>query len=186
MNKTSKRVSPKVPSGSAYIASFACVVPPLGVDQAASAELVRNHYASKLSARSMGLVRATFSHPGIRKRHFAVDDPARIMDESPDQKIARFTEKSIELSCQAAVKALDQAGVSVRDVTALVVNTCTGYICPGISTYLIERLGLPSTNIMYEFVESSGDGAIMNLEMVIRLLKSKGGVMVSEAVDNVI
>ena len=183
MNKTSKRVSPKVPSGSAYIASFACVVPPLGVDQAASAELVRNHYASKLSARSMGLVRATFSHPGIRKRHFAVDDPARIMDESPDQKIARFTEKSIELSCQAAVKALDQAGVSVRDVTALVVNTCTGYICPGISTYLIERLGLPRTTRVYDLVGSGCGGAIPNLQLAESLLKANGGVVVSVAVE---
>ncbi len=183
MNKTSKRVSPKVPSGSAYIASFACVVPPLGVDQAASAELVRNHYASKLSARSMGLVRATFSHPGIRKRHFAVDDPARIMDESPDQKIARFTEKSIELSCQAAVKALDQAGVSALDVTALVVNTCTGYICPGISTYLIERLGLPRNTRVYDLVGSGCGGAIPNLQVAESLLKANGGVVVSVAVE---
>src|SRR6266702_6446007 len=183
MNKTSKRVSPKVPSGSAYIASFACVVPPLGVDQAASAELVRNHYASKLSARSMGLVRATFSHPGIRKRHFAVDDPARIMDESPDQKIARFTEKSIELSCQAAVKALDQAGVSVRDVTALVVNTCTGYICPGISTYLIVRLGLPRTTRVYDLVGCGCGGAFPNLQLAESLLKANGGVVVRVAVE---
>ncbi len=77
--------------GSVYIASFACVAPPFSADQAFSAALVRKHFAPKLNARSLGQIRATFSHPGIRKRHFAVDDPARIMDESPDQKIARFT-----------------------------------------------------------------------------------------------
>lgn len=183
MNEISKHKSLNGSNGSAYIASFACVVPPLSVDQASSAELVRKHYAQKLNARSMGLVRATFSHPGIRKRHFAVDDPERIMDESPDQKIARFTEKSVELAGQAVVKALDLAEVSARDVTALVVNTCTGYICPGISTYLLERLGLPRTTRVYDLVGSGCGGAIPNLQLAESLLKSNGGVVVSVAVE---
>jgi len=183
MNKTSKHESLKAANDNAYVASFACVVPPYSADQAFSAELVRKHYAAKLNARSMGLIRATFSHPGIRKRHFAVDDPERILDESPDQKIARFTEKSIELSGQAVTKALDQAGVGVRDVTGLVVNTCTGYICPGISTYLIERLGLSRNIRVYDLVGSGCGGAIPNLQVAESLLKSNGGVVVSVAVE---
>jgi predicted naringenin-chalcone synthase len=183
MTETSKHESQNVSNGSAYIASFACVAPPFSVDQTSSAELVKKHYASRLNARSLGLIRATFSHPGIRKRHFAVDDPARIMDESPDQKIARFTEKSIELAGQAVARALDQAGVSVRDVTGLVVNTCTGYICPGISTYLIERLGLPRNTRVYDLVGSGCGGAIPNLQVAESLLKANGGVVVSAAVE---
>ena len=183
MNETSKKEALNGTTASAYVTSFACVVPPFSSDQASSAELVRKHYASRLNARSLGLIRATFSHPGIRKRHFAVEDPARIMDESPDLKIERFTEYSIELSCKAVVKALDQAGVSARDVTGLVVNTCTGYICPGISTYLIERLGLSRTTRVYDLVGSGCGGAIPNLQLAESLLKSNGGVVVSVAVE---
>lgn len=183
MEQTIKHEALNAPNGSAYIASFACVVPPFSADQTFSAELVKKYYAPKLNARSMGLVRATFSHPGIRKRHFAVDDPARIMDETPDQKIERFTEKSIELAGQAVSKALDQAGVSARDVTALVVNTCTGYICPGISTYLMEQLGLPRTIRVYDLVGSGCGGAIPNLQVAESLLKSMGGVIVSVSVE---
>lgn len=183
MDRSGRQVSGTGPGGRAYIASFACVAPPLAVEQARSLELVKKHFAQRLSARSMGLVRTTFSHPGIRKRHFAVDDPSRIMDESPDRKIARFTEKSVELSCQAVAKALDLAGVNVRDVTALVVNTCTGYICPGISTYLMERLGLPRTTRVYDLVGSGCGGAIPNLQLAESLLKSQGGVVVSVAVE---
>jgi len=170
-------------SGNAYIAAFACVVPPFSADQTFSAELVKKHYASKLNDRSLGLIRATFSHPGIRKRHFAVEDPAHIMEESPDQKIARFTEKSIDLASQAVLKALAQAGVSAQDVTALVVNTCTGYICPGISTYLLERLGLPRNIKVYDLVGSGCGGAIPNLQVAEALLKANGGVVVSVAVE---
>ena len=172
------------PYGSVYIASIACVAPPFSTDQTFSAELVKKHFAPKLNARSMGLIRATFSHPSIRKRHFAVDDPACIMDESPDQQIARFTEKSIELSSQAVTKALEQAGVSVQEVTGLVVNTCTGYICPGISTYLMERLGLSRSMRVYDLVGSGCGGAIPNLQVAESLLKTNGGgVVVSVAVE---
>jgi predicted naringenin-chalcone synthase len=183
MNMTSTHASPNIPNRSAYIATFACVVPPFCADQAFSAELVKKHFAPKLNARSQGLIRATFSHPGIRKRHFAVDDPARIMDESPDQKIARFAEKSIELSSQAVTRALDQAGVSAKDVTGLVVNTCTGYICPGISTYLMERLGLSRSIRVYDLVGSGCGGAIPNLQVAESLLRTNGGVVLSVAVE---
>jgi predicted naringenin-chalcone synthase len=183
MDTSSKHKLLNGSNGSAYIASFACVVPPFSADQAFSAELVRKHYTAQLNARSLGLIRATFSHPGIRKRHFAVDDPARIMDESADEKIARFSEKSLELSSQAVTKALAQAGVSAQEVTALVVNTCTGYICPGISTYLMERLGLPRNTRVYDLVGSGCGGAIPNLQLAEALLKTQGGVVVSVAVE---
>lgn len=183
MKNPIKHKSPNGSNGSAYIASFACVVPPFSADQKSSAELVREHFAPKLNARSLGLIRATFSHPGIRKRHFAVDNPARIMDESPDQKIARFTEKSIELAAEAVTNALDKAGVNVRDVTGLVVNTCTGYICPGISTYLMERLGFSRSLRVYDLVGSGCGGSIPNLQVAESLLRTHGGVVVSVAVE---
>jgi predicted naringenin-chalcone synthase len=168
---------------SAYVASIACVVPPYYADQKFAAELMKKLFRQKLTARSMGLIRATFSHPSIRKRHFALDDPACVVDESPDQRIARFTEKSVELSAQAVTTALEQVGVSVQDVTGLVVNTCTGYICPGISTYLIERLGLPRTTKVYDLVGSGCGGAIPNLQVAESLLKANGGIVVSVSVE---
>src|SRR4051794_13987855 len=87
--------------GSAYLAAIATAVPPFCADQTLAAELIRRHYGNALTPRSLGLIRATFDHPSIRKRHFAIDDPSQIMGESPDQRIARFTEQSIELSVQA-------------------------------------------------------------------------------------
>ncbi|MHB8059206.1 MAG: type III polyketide synthase [Desulfuromonadaceae bacterium] len=171
------------PTNSAYVASLACVVPPYCADQKFAADLMKKLFSQKLTARSMGLIRATFSHPSIRSRHFALDDPACVVDESPDQRIARFTEKSVELSAQAVTKALDLAGVCVQEVTGLVVNTCTGYICPGISTYLIERLGLPRNTRVYDLVGSGCGGAIPNLQVAESLIKSDGGIVVSVSVE---
>jgi predicted naringenin-chalcone synthase len=170
-------------SARAFVASVACVVPPFSADQKYTAELIKKLYARKLTQRSLGLLRATFAHPSIQKRHFALDDPACVAGESPDQRIGRFTEKAIELSAQAVSKALNQAGVRVQDVTSLVVNTCTGYICPGISTYLIERLGLSRGTRAYDLVGSGCGGAIPNLQLAESLVKSQGGIVVSVSVE---
>ncbi len=174
----------KASSQSAHIASIAVVAPPYSADQEFAESFMRTHFGHRLNSRSLGLLRTIFSHRSIRKRHFAFDDPACLVDESPDQRIARFTEKSIELSAQAITKALDEAAVSVKDVTGLVVNTCTGYICPGISTYLIERLGLSRKTRVYDMVGSGCGGAIPNLQVAESLLKTNyGGLVVSASVE---
>ena len=184
MTPAGNQSSSSVPGiGKAYLASIACVVPPYSADQRFSGELMKKLFAQKLTQRSLGLIRATFSHPSIQKRHFALDDPASVIDESPDQRIARFTEKSVQLAAQAVTKALDAAGLRPREVTALVVNTCTGYICPGISTYLMERLGLPRTTRVYDLVGSGCGGALPNLQLAQSLVQSQGGIVVSVSVE---
>jgi predicted naringenin-chalcone synthase len=168
---------------SAFVASIASVVPSFSADQRFAAELVKKHFGHELSARSLAQIRATFTHPSIRKRHFAVEDPNCIMDETPDQRVARFTYKSIELAASAVEKALDKVGLTIHDVTGLVVNTCTGYICPGISTYLIERLGMSRSVRAYDLVGSGCGGAIPNLQVAESMLKTSGGIVVSVAVE---
>ncbi len=167
-----------------HIASLAVEVPSYNADQMTAEEFLKQRFSAKLNSRSLGLIRSIFSHPSIRKRHFAFDDPACLVDENADQRIARFTEKSIELSAKAITKALGQAGVNVREITCLVVNTCTGYICPGISTYLIERMGFSRNIRVYDMVGSGCGGAIPNLQVAEAMLKANGGgIAVSASVE---
>jgi predicted naringenin-chalcone synthase len=66
----------------------------------------------------------------------------------------------------------------------LVVNTCTGYICPGISTYLIERLGLSGQVQAYDLVGSGCGGAVPNLQVAESLLqKKREGVVLSVSTE---
>ncbi len=168
----------------AHIASFAVAPAPYIADQATAEEFMRNHYANRLTSRSLSLIHTVFSHPSIKKRHFAVDSSDTLVNEEPDARITRFTHWSVELAARAVQKALVQAGLGVSDVTGLVVNTCTGYICPGISTYLIEKLGLSRSIRTYDLVGSGCGGAIPNLQVAESLLKGNGGgVVVSAAVE---
>jgi predicted naringenin-chalcone synthase len=167
----------------AYISSFATALPAYSANQVFSAEFMKKHYGARLNSRSMGLIRTIFSHPSIQKRHFAIDDPLELVDEDLDRRIERFTERSIELSAQAIRSALAQAGVGVKDVSGIVVNTCTGYICPGISTYLIERLGLSRSVRAFDMVGSGCGGAIPNLQAAGSLQRTVGGAILSVSVE---
>jgi len=166
----------------AYIASFSVVPGPYVADQAFAEEFMKKHYGSRLNSRSLGLISTCFSHPSINKRHFAIDDPLELVDEDPDRRIERFTRRSLELSAEAIRSALGRAGVGVKDVSGIVVNTCTGYICPGISTYLIERLGLSRSIRAFDLVGSGCGGAVPNLQAAEALVTS-GRVVVSVSVE---
>jgi len=142
------------------------------------------HYAGKLVPRSVSIMDKVFSHPGIKQRYFAFDDPESILGEDPDSRVSRFTRWSIELSSAAVTKALELAGVANHEVTGLVVNTCTGYLCPGISTYLIDRLGFNRGTQALDLVGSGCGGAIPNLQVSASLADESGeGVVVSVAVE---
>jgi predicted naringenin-chalcone synthase len=132
----------------------------------------------------MSVIHALFAHPSIKRRSFAIDNVENLVDEDPDVRVERFTHWSQELSAQAINKALAQTGLDTGDVAGLVVNTCTGYICPGIATYLIERLDLPRNVRVYDLVGSGCGGAIPNLEISESLVKKKkDGVVLSVSVE---
>jgi predicted naringenin-chalcone synthase len=170
-------------NNSVYIGSFATAVPKYSCDQGFAEEFMKKHFGGRLNSRSMGLIRTIFAHPSIRKRHFAVDDPFCLVNEDPDHRIMRFTERSIELSAQAITGAMSRAGIGVRDISGIVVNTCTGYICPGISTYLIERLDLPRDIRAFDLVGSGCGGAIPNVQSAESFVKTVGGAVLSVSVE---
>jgi predicted naringenin-chalcone synthase len=173
----------KIESG-AHIASFAVATPPCTLEQVELGRLAHKHYHKRLSTRSMSVIHALFSHPSIKRRNFAIDSIENLVDEHPDARVARFTHWSGELSANAIDKALSQVGLGRGDVAGLVVNTCTGYICPGISTYLIEKLDFSRNVRVYDLVGSGCGGAIPNLEISESLVcLRREGVIVSVSVE---
>lgn len=172
------------PAPAVHIAALATASPPFWALQSVAGETLLAHAAGKLRPRSISLSRKLFAHPSIRKRHFAIESPAAFFAEDRDQRIARFTERSIGLSAEAVRKALAAAGLAKERIAALVVNTCTGYICPGISTYLLEALDLPRDTRVYDLVGSGCGGAVPNLELAASLAAGLDeGVVASVAVE---
>jgi alkylresorcinol/alkylpyrone synthase len=131
-------------------------------------ELVRAHYHDVLSERSMDVLEKVFSHPSILTRYLSFDnelDVISLKHEDPDRRMERFTRWSTQLSQRAAVAALAQAGASAADIREIVVNTCTGYICPGVSTYLLESMKLDGRVRVFDAVGSGCGGALPNIDL---------------------
>ncbi len=163
-----------------YIASLGTATPPFRVSQKEGGKILAEHYSDKLNRRSISLLHKLFDHPSIAYRSFAIDNSKTLFTEDIDSRIARFTEWSVTLSSDAITQALNEVRAGVDDVKGLIVNTCTGYICPGISTYLVERLGLRRDVRVYDLVGSGCGGAIPNLQLADALAQqTREGIIVS-------
>ena len=166
------------------LAAVATAAPPYQADQREAADFFLRHFSGRLSPRSLGMLRKFLAHPSIRRRCFAVDNPDCLVTEDPDQRIQRFTRWAVDLSVRASLDALGRAGLSPPDVSALVVNTCTGYLCPGLSSYLLERLGLRRDIRAYDLVGGGCGGAIPNLQAAEECLRAAGeGTALSISVE---
>jgi predicted naringenin-chalcone synthase len=151
-----------------HLASVASASPPTILTQQHAIDLINEYYAVDLRPRSLELIRQFLAHESIQTRHIAVDSPhdlPLLKSEAPDHRIERFTRYGVDLAARAAQTALARAGITVREVAAIIVNTCTGYICPGLSTYCIEHMGLSPSVEAYDLVGAGCGGALPNIQM---------------------
>jgi len=126
-----------------------------------------------LKPASQALIGRILEHPhGIASRHFALDDLADAFDLAPDVMLQRFADYAPLLASQAAERALIDAGLTTRDIDALIISTCTGYLCPGLTSYVIERMGLKPDVLALDLVGQGCGAAIPNLRTADALVTS--------------
>ncbi|TAK97514.1 MAG: stilbene synthase, partial [Verrucomicrobia bacterium] len=91
-------------------------------------------------------------------------------DLTPDALHARFLKHAPQLATQAAERALADAGVSAKQIDAVLISTCTGYLCPGLTSYVSERLGLRGDVFALDLVGQGCGAALPNLRTAEALL----------------
>jgi alkylresorcinol/alkylpyrone synthase len=97
----------------------------------------------RLDRRSRAIAQTVLTRDnGIESRHLALDTLADCFQIDPDTLHARFSRHAPNLAGLAAQRALGDAELAAADIDAVIVSTCTGYLCPGLSSYVIEQLGL--------------------------------------------
>lgn len=114
-------------------------------------------YAKSLRRRSMEILeRVLTGDSGIQTRHFCTERLDQLVGRSAEQLNRDFELQAPRLATQALQQALVKADVA--SVDALFVCTCTGYLCPGLSSYIAELAGLkPDTYLMD--ISGAGCGA---------------------------
>ena len=155
-----------------YLTGIATAVPARRYTQAECwAALQRAPQFTHLSARSRALLRQVLSgQNGIATRNLAVTDLEEAFVLTPDALHARFARHAPALATQAAERALAAARLTPIDVDAVLISTCTGYLCPGLTSYVSERLGLRPDVQALDLVGQGCGAALPNLRTAEALL----------------
>jgi alkylresorcinol/alkylpyrone synthase len=109
---------------------------------------------------------------GIVARHLALDNLDQVFAITPDLLQARFIEHAPKLAAQAAEQALAAAKIQPDEIDAILISTCTGYLCPGLTSYTSERLGLRPDVLALDLVGQGCGAAIPNLQTARSLVAS--------------
>jgi predicted naringenin-chalcone synthase len=130
-------------------------------------------YIARLNSRSQAILRKVLtSDNGIETRHFVLQDLTEGFSYDPNTLHQRFRNNAPPLAVEAARRALERAQTSVEQIDALVISTCTGYLCPGLTSYVSELLGIRGNAYLADLVGHGCGAALPNLQLARALLDS--------------
>jgi predicted naringenin-chalcone synthase len=126
-----------------------------------------------LRPRSKAILRKVLNNAeGVRQRYLALDDLSEAFEIDPDTMHKRFTLWAPKLAALAAQKAMDEAGLDPGRIDGLIVSSHTGYLCPGLTSYVSELLQLRNDTYLLDLVGQGCGAALPSLRAASALLDS--------------
>jgi predicted naringenin-chalcone synthase len=128
---------------------------------------------SKLDSRAHLVARTVLQRDnGIEWRHLALDHLSQVFDIDANTLALRFLKQAPALAAQAGRHALESAHLQAEQIDAVMVSTCTGYLCPGLSGYVVETLGLRADVQAFDLVGQGCAAALPNMKLGQALLST--------------
>jgi 3,5-dihydroxyphenylacetyl-CoA synthase len=132
-----------------------------------------SEWFERLDARSRAIAKIVLTrNNGIEARRLAVDSLDEVFTIDADTLQHRFAVHAPRLASDAGRTALQRAALAPEAVDAVIVSTCTGYLCPGLTGYVAERLGLRRDVLGFDLVGQGCGGALPNWQIASALLDS--------------
>ena len=158
-----------------FLHALATAVPPAAYSQAACWDIVqRSPVRQRLTKRSRLILHSILAGDhGIATRHFAMPDVDQVFDLTADQLHAAFRTAAPKLAATALSAALARAQILPNQLDALLICTCTGYLCPGLTSYVAEQLGLRPNPFLQDLVGLGCGAAIPTLRAASHLLAAQ-------------
>ena len=115
---------------------------------------------------------------GISTRHFALN-PENLLTLDAQALNQSFEREAPTLAAAALEKCLATTSLSASDLDALFLCTCTGYLCPGVSSHLAERIGMRPDAILSDLTGLGCGAAIPTLHAAKCLLAERPDAIVA-------
>ncbi len=157
-----------------FINGIGTATPPTRYTKAECLEAFhRSAWFAKLDTRSHLIARTVLQRDnGIEARRLALGSLDEVFTIDPDTLDRRFLAHAPMLAREAGARALQAAGLRADEIGAVVVSTCTGYLCPGLSGYVVEGLGLLPGVQAFDLVGQGCAAALPNLQLSRALIAS--------------
>lgn len=110
---------------------------------------------------------------GIERRYFATRRLEEIFAREAQDLSETYEREATALGARALVSALKKADIAAVD--ALFVCTCTGYLCPGLSSHIAESAGLPPSVYLMDVTGAGCGAAIPTLRAACNYLAAHPG-----------
>lgn len=164
-----------------YLQAIHCATPPAAYSQSDCLAILRSSEAfARLKERSRNLLEKILNGPaGIDRRHFAMPEVGKLFDLDAESLNRGFERTAPALAGEALRGALGKAGIRAGELDALLVCTCTGYLCPGLSSYVAEDLGLRPDAFLSDLVGLGCGAAIPLLRQADGLTRVDSGAKVA-------
>ena len=163
------------------ICALATANPPLYVTQQEAFAFYSSRF--HLGAEELALYRRLLLEGPTQGRYIGMDQVDDACETHPDKLNERFLKYACLTAATAARKALADAQIAPENIRGLVVNTCTGYRCPGLTSYLAEDLKLGHNLKTLDIAGMGCGGALPNLEAACNMAEAAKGPVLSIAAE---
>jgi 3,5-dihydroxyphenylacetyl-CoA synthase len=157
-----------------FVTGLGTATPPLRYSKADCWEAFKtSEWFLKLDRRARIIAETVLTKDnGIAYRSLSLESLSEVFQIDPDTLHARFLANAPVLAAAAGKAALRDATLTAFEVDGLVVSTCTGYLCPGLTSYVVERLGLRADVLAFDLVGQGCAAALPNWRLADALLTS--------------
>ena len=164
-----------------FLQSLATAFPAHSFTQHECLAILRDSGAmAGLKQRSCDLLgKILTGNSGIETRHFCDPDLPKVFRYDAGELHRHFEHHAPRLAADALVRACNQAAVQPAEIDALLICTCTGYLCPGLSSYVSERLGLRPNAFLQDLLGLGCGAALPLLETARGVLAANPDALVA-------
>lgn len=164
-----------------FLRSLASARPRLRLRQSASWAILKDCAAvHRLRPRARDLLERLFlGDSGIETRDFAAENLEALAEGDAEFLAKSFEREAPQLGAEALASACAKAGVRPSEIDALLVCTCTGYLCPGPTSHIAERLGLRSDVFLQDLLGLGCGAALPMLEAARGVLAARPDALVA-------